>query len=206
MEMTRFAILLYLEAWFSAAAPVSAPHMDLQFIESVRKYHHVGVSQAVLGKAGSHMWYLSEVLLPLSSFDTDVTVEEKCAMIHAIYNVQRSNPQAKCRSIPTAGCTLASLVTKNSLYISQALKLDEAFLSQDPSRWQKEQTYITALQVVKNIRVTNDNSERAIVLLQGFSGAIARKEDHLQFLLSVVEEHIRRFSNSRKMTSLRTFE
>ena len=152
----------------------------------------------MLGKAGSHTWYLSEVLLPLSFFDTDVTVEEKHAMIHAIYSVQRSNAQAKRGSIPTAGCTLASLVTKNSIYFFQALKLDEGFLSQGPSRWQEEQCYITAL--VKNIRVTNDNSEQAIALLQGFSDDITRKEDQLQFLLSVVKEHRRRFPDSRKMT------
>ena len=51
---------------------------------------------------------------------------------------------------------------------------------------------------ISTLPVTNDHAERAIALVEDFSGRLTKDEQQLQFVLSVVDEHHKKFPDSRK--------
>ena len=79
------------------------------------------------------------------------------------------------------------------------LNISTAFLDLDPENWPSSEDYLKGLEVVQNIKVTNDHAERGVALVQEFNRHITHDEDQLQFLLQVVSEHRRQFPIQQKV-------
>ena len=95
---------------------------------------------------------------------------------------------------------LEDFVTQNTSGLFDKLNISTAFLDLDPENWPSSEDYLKGLEVVQNIKVTNDHAERGVALVQEFNRHITHDEDQLQFLLQVVSEHRRQFPNSKKST------
>ena len=78
---------------------------------------------------------------------------------------------------------LEDFVTQNTSGLFDKLNISTAFLDLDPENWPSSEDYLKGLEVVQNIKVTNDHAERGVALVQEFNRHITHDEDQLQFLL-----------------------
>src|ERR1700730_7881317 len=76
----------YIQAWFSAPIPSSAPQNDITFIQRLQKYATVNrdVAAGATRKFLGHIWYLSEEMIGLAFFDSSIDIEEKRAMVQSL--------------------------------------------------------------------------------------------------------------------------
>ena len=80
------------------------------------------------------------------------------------------------------------------------LGLPDKFLWTNPASWENLEEFKQAKAIVGTLKVVNDNAERAVALVQNFSGSITKDEEQLQYLLQVIEDHRRMFLDSKKCT------
>ena len=93
---------------------------------------------------------------------------------------------------------LHDFAISNNLRFFSTLDLDYTFLQNDPELWEGLQSYDDALKVVENLRVTNDNAERGVALIQEYNQLHTKDEHMKQYLLQVVQEHRKKFPSCSK--------
>ncbi|XP_033212231.1 uncharacterized protein LOC117169831 [Belonocnema kinseyi] len=76
---------VYEKAWFKTESPTEAPRIDLKILPRHKKCTmvHLAIREAVFKKLVGHLWYLSEVLIGLASFDENVSFDCKREMVRA---------------------------------------------------------------------------------------------------------------------------
>ena len=82
------------------------------------------------------------------------------------------------------------------------MNLPTGYLCEPPDLWSTRDDYKRAKSIVQGIKVTNDNAERGVALIQEYNRYLTKDEEQLQFLLQVVAEHRKQFPDSRKCTLL----
>ena len=161
------------------------------------------LTKAAFEKLSKHLWYLSEDLIALSLFNSRVPMTAKRLMVKAIRQINGKVNSPK-RLDDTAknlnGRKFETFASKKSMKLLELMNLPIAFLEADPETWVLRDDFCQALDVVKALNVVNDHAERSIALIQEYSGLLTRDEKQLQFLLQVVENHHRSYSDSRKQT------
>jgi len=65
---------------------------------------------------------------------------------------------------------LCDFVTKNTRKFFDVLDLSQEFLTEDPSTWAQNTTYIVAEETAKSLTVTNDMAEKGVALIQEYNG------------------------------------
>ena len=80
------------------------------------------------------------------------------------------------------------------------MKIDTKWLGQPVQQWQLDPDYNEAEMFVRNVKVFNDVSERAVKLVQDFATTITNDETEKQFLLQVVEHQRKTVPNFKKAT------
>ena len=93
---------------------------------------------------------------------------------------------------------LHDFATSNTLRFFSTHDLDYTFLQNDPELWEGLQSYDDALKVVENLRVTNDNAEHGVALIQEYNQLHTKDEHMNQYLLQVVQEHRKKFPSCSK--------
>ena len=75
-----------MQAWIEASFSAQAPRLDLELIKALGTYDKIDpeIGDVALSKLSSHLWYMSEELVGLSFFDSDVSCETKNAMVTAL--------------------------------------------------------------------------------------------------------------------------
>ena len=70
----RTPYIVYLPCWITATVPASAPCHDLNIINSILQFNEInqGAAKNALMGIENHLWYLTEELLPLSLFSSNV--------------------------------------------------------------------------------------------------------------------------------------
>ena len=89
-KMCIFAVVIYLKSWFTVSLAASAPHSDLCLLLDLYSYkqYDEAISKATCKKLEHHLWYLSEYLVGLVFFDSDVPSETKRTMMNALQSKQ----------------------------------------------------------------------------------------------------------------------
>ncbi|KAG0713776.1 hypothetical protein GWK47_015469 [Chionoecetes opilio] len=84
-RLCLFVVRVYAKAWIEASFSVQAPRLDLELIKALGTYDKIDpeIGDVALSKLSSHLWYVSEELVGLSFFDSDVSCETKNAMVTA---------------------------------------------------------------------------------------------------------------------------
>lgn len=67
--------------------------------------------------------------------------------------------------------------------------MDSSFLEEDPESWELSEGFCIAKKTVQNLPTVNDHAERGAALTKEFNCWHTTKEDQLQFLLKVVDQH-----------------
>src|SRR6218665_717760 len=205
-EICLFCVLIYIKAWITAAMPMAAPKNDLQLLDALLKYEnrHPAISKATSEKLANHLWYLSDELVVLALFDSEVTVETKRLMVTAMEHesaeesLRCPRPQMNVRKFGRRG--LESFFSPKSMLFFKKLELSTEFLAVDPSTWESRSDYQNSVEKVRALKVVNDFAERGVALVQSYNRLLTKNEDELQFILQVVEEHRRKYPDTLKRT------
>jgi len=200
-ELCVFGVKHYVKSWFCCRLPTAAPKSDLELLKSLAAADD-RAAKGALKKLSNHLWYLNEELVALAFFDTAVTVAEKKAMVAAMDNEGDQEPlkRVSVDLLAIGKKNLCDFVTKNTRKFFDILDLSQEFLTEDPSTWAHNRTYIAAEEIAKSLTVTNDTAERGVALIQEYNGLLLKTEEQTQFIMQVVREHRKLFPDARKST------
>ena len=93
---------------------------------------------------------------------------------------------------------LEDFVSNNTRKFFQSLDLPSEFLNDDPAEWDSIECFCKARDIVKNLRVANDNAERSVALMNEYSKLITNNEKQKQYLLQAASEHHHQFPDCAK--------
>lgn len=205
-DVNIFIAIVYIRYWYSCTFSVAAPMLDLKLIENLIDYRNINLKLAnkMLTVFGRHLWYLSESLVGLAFFDRSIDAKTKRLMITALEKNGDANKfrhaNINILTVTVADLNIESFITSRTLTFFESLftkKPDEAnhldFLEIDPSRWEKNESYLRAEKVAKGMLVVNDAAERAVGLMTRFNEKLTNVETEKQMVLQVVEKHQKMF-------------
>ena len=201
----------YIQAWFSAAVPFSAPRNDITFIQRLQKYAAVNrdIAAGATRKFLGHMWYLSEEMIGLAFFDSSIDIKEKRAMVQSLKIGGKLDPPAKRIQLQLSECESlkpSAFVTEQTKQFFDRLCLPQSFLCKDPAVWHEDADYVAAEKIVRGQKVVNDTAERGVALIQKFNDILTNSEEQKQFLLQVVSEHRKLCPDVKKSTVVRALK
>jgi hypothetical protein len=204
-QFNAFTVKLYLKAWFTCMSSTCAPRNDLQLLKDLVAYSAVNkpVAQAATKTLMRHLWYLSETLVGLAFFDSEVSVTEKIEMVAALSTPGKDSLAPRVESLDestVSQLTLSHFVSLNTNKFFGAMQIETDFLQQNPSSWGSSEHYSVNRHKVQQLKVVNDAAERGVSLIQNFNAVITNQEEQKQYLLQVVEDHRQRFPVSKKST------
>ena len=134
-QLCIFGIKHYIKSWFTSRLPIEAPKNDLELLKSLANECCSPANKA-LKKLANHLWYLSEELVALALFDSNVTLEEKRRMTAAL---QRKSEKKASKRVPVEieniqTKELHDFVTDNTRNFFTILNLNHDFLLKDTQR------------------------------------------------------------------------
>lgn len=195
LKVCLFIASAYVESWYSATNPATAPRVDLQFSKRLKEFASVdkNASGAALKKFVNHLWYLSEELIPLALFDEDLPEADRRELAESLEQRVGDDDPTKKLSIPSGAdlvkLRLPELGTTGSMQFFSILSLSADFLSAPVNEWSNIESYRRAKAIVDNLKVVNDHAERGVKLMNDYNRIITKKEEHYQDLLIAVGEH-----------------
>ena len=202
-QFNGFTVKLYLKAWYTSMSSTAAPRNDLQLLKDLLAYSVI--NKAVASSATKtfmrHLWYLSETLVGLAFFDSEVSDAEKVQMVAALSKSGEDSPSPRVESLDesiVSQLMLPDFISSNTVKFSAAMQTEMDFLQQDPSVWQSNERYIDGCHKIRQLKVVNDAAERGVSLIENFNTVITNQEEQKQYLLQVVEHHRQQFPASKK--------
>ena len=96
-RFVQFVVFTYIPRWLTSSASSSAPFNDLQLVKSLNSYKLIDelLASTALQPLNKHTWYLSEELVPLRLFSTDVTEDDKRSMVIALMQTSTNAPSER---------------------------------------------------------------------------------------------------------------
>ena len=178
-----FDISVYIRLWYEAPRAAAAPANDLSWPKQLSSYHDKTIAEAAARAFARHLWYLSESLVSLSFFDSDVSLSIKREMVKALdkpASTEKAGKLLRRIEIDTTAssfkeATVADFVTSRSRHFFEALSLPSTFLQSDPSEWEKSVDFRKSLEYVNSMKVVNDFSERSMSLMQTYNNILTKK-------------------------------
>ena len=78
----NFCVLVYVQWWMTAPVASDAPQNDLKLMENIYKFGDIDETTAKVGTKAlsSHLWYVTQELVPLAFFSSNVSSEKKKKM------------------------------------------------------------------------------------------------------------------------------
>ncbi|KAK3910826.1 Mitogen-activated protein kinase-binding protein 1 [Frankliniella fusca] len=214
-QLNLIFVSTYLKPWFTSTTVAIAPRTDLQLANDIIGYTQSDQISAIAGSAfKNHLWYLHGVTVGLAFFDKGISVCEKREMV-----VRLSAPPPKKVSpwkryvVPQRtnfetllDKPLSHFVSETTLAFFKILKLDTAFLSEDPEKWPENEGYLKNLFVVEALQCINDVAERGVALVKRFvKNSLTRQEEGFQDLLLVQNDLLRQEKHSNASLTLDFF-
>jgi hypothetical protein len=203
-QFLLFVSDVYIRAWFDATMAAGAPENDLRFLKQLAQYSNPVIRQAAMTAFSRHLWYLSEVMVGLALFDSDVELEQKKQMVANMQNLEGSEdpPHRLDANGNYTDKQLSSFVTTNTRSLLTILRLPDSFLKLPPEAWNDDKDFQACIEVVGSLKVVNNSAERGVKLIQDFNDVLTKDEDQKQFLLQIVQEHRKLYPDSNKQTIL----
>ena len=199
-KMSFFIIFVYLRSWFTAPLLYSAGASDLDLFNRIRKFSKIhkkmaGVAEGVLQR---HTWYLTEELIPLCLFNSNLPEETLNNLAQRISELPEEQPAIQKPILPdlTPSSTITDFVGPRSTVFFNILGVPHSFLKN--SDWRTSSDFQQIRRALKNLTPLNDSCERALALATTFNGKITKDEASFQDLLLVVEAHRKKFNLQKK--------
>jgi len=115
---------------------VEAPLNDFQLMTQLLGYPEAKISAVTSKKLGMHVWYLSEELVTMALFDSQISAKTKNLMVAAMDKPAPDHPPKRPHVGPSAFSDqkgLDQFCTANLKTIFRLLKLPMTLLTKDPS-------------------------------------------------------------------------
>lgn len=202
-DVSLFAALVYTKAWTSCQSAIAAPSNDLCLLKCLVKYKLIneGISTAASKAFSRHLWYISEELIALAFFDSNISNATKKKMVDSLQHPGPNEPPKRIQvELKSIECKqLEEFVSVNTMNFFEILELPTKFLTQvEPDQWDSDEGFQKAKQCAESLRVVNDVAERGVKLIQDFNLSITRNEEQKQYLLQVVSQHRALFPEAKK--------
>lgn len=139
----------------------NAPNNDLNLIKDIIRYKAINesIANAALSSFKNHLWYISEILVDFSFFDSDIDISTKKKMVK---NVSRDGSKCPLNRIKIdhiddmdeiGNRNIEDFVFSSTLTFLKILKLETQFLKINPKYWNDNPEYINAKIIVQNLKV-----------------------------------------------------
>lgn len=170
------------------------------------------LSQVTLQKFKNHLWYINPETAAMAFFDQELSIDIKKKMLLEI-NMSEDSNENYCNRIQMnlkdidnlREKEMDSFVTAQSLKFFERFEISKDFLKIDPSMWPQDPNFLAGLKVVKSLKIVNDTAERAVHLMESYSNILTKDEDQKQYILQVIAEYRKKFSDSTKTTVMNDF-
>ena len=200
-----FIIRIYVKAWYTCPCPSMAPR-NLQLLNDLVEYKAINniIARAALKSCSGQLWYLSEWLVGLSLFDSQVPEEIKVKITSRMQSERptadsmNSSRRIKIEESSLPAKQLSDFASVRSKQLFCSLKVDMEFLKLHPIKWEMNDSYISAKSRVNSLKVVNDAAERGVALIQTFNAVLTNQEEQKQYLMQVVDQHRSMFPKPNK--------
>ena len=211
-DLVLYISLIHFKWWACCGSPVDAPWNDLSMYQDIIRYEVINckVSKSAKKAFDRQLWYLTAEMVPLALFSNKVPMDERCKLATKMLEVKpdtfESLPEERFGNgfgkpaFPSGislKTSLSDLVSIDSWFIFNLLKLNESFLTKPVKTWARDPTYLEAENKVSCLNVTNDAAERAVKLSFDFLSS-SKSEGKYQDTLQVVEKNRNDRPNLRK--------
>lgn len=207
-SLASYLSIFYTKTWLTSTSAADAPLNDLRLIKKLAQVkqsvdnnrdrwpdNFFSFVNAAQEKLNSHLWYLSERLVPMALFSSNADVGELSSMRRSMLkfestanNEMDKSMQQMPASFNMKNKQLKDFVGNDSWRIFSLLEIDPSFLKLPVSNWPTTETYLKAKEIVRNLPVVNDAAERALGLATDFNTKTTPKsEKQLQALYKVVK-------------------
>lgn len=201
--LCMFNALFYVEKWLRSSVGVDAPFNDLQLWHSLNDYrrYDLAVADAAITALERHLWYLTEECVVFSLFSNRVADAERQQIARQLQRTARpANFERGQLMFPvlTQRTKLVHLIGQKSWFLFESLGVGTEWMRKPLHQWNLDEDYRKAKAFVRNVKVVNDVSERAVKLIQDFATSITNHEEQNQYLLQVVKSQNRAIPSFKK--------
>ena len=169
----------------------SAAASDLDLFKRIRKFSKIHkkmarVAEKVLRR---HTWYLTEELIPLCLFNSNLPEETLNNLAQKISELPEEQHVIRKPILPdlTPSSTITDFVGPRSTVFFDILGVPCSFLKE--SDWRSSPDFNQIRKALKTLTPLNDSCELALALATTFNEKITKDEASFQDLLLVVEAH-----------------
>ena len=202
-KLAEYIALFYARYFLRAMLAAAAPSDDLQFWYLMKKYREFQphMADASLASIGRHLWYLTEELVVLSLWDSELSdqIREHIATTLAATacpdNFDIGKPKFpgpnRLRLVDGNKPNLAEFIGPRSwllFHLLGQIPAEQVWLHHPRSDWAQSDNYISLLRFVKSLKVVNDCAERSIKDVTEFANA-SKDADQREYILHVVNSH-----------------
>lgn len=205
-DICIFVVKIYLKVWFKASVAVEAPMQTLTFLKNLHAYSNIDthISNEAIRKLCNHLWYLSPENVALAFFDPNISYDSKKRMVAALDECN-DNDTKKIIALPHNVChyvekNIEHFITQKTLSFFKRFSIPTDFLKKDPKDWSDDTGYNVGISIVCKLNVVNDSAERAVKLMEDYNRVLSQNEEEKQFILQIVSEYRKRYSNAKKST------
>lgn len=213
-EICVFIVRCYVRPWFNAPNACFAPRQVLQFLLDLYAYKAIDqkLSEVTFKKYINHLWYLSPETIGFAFFDGNISDDSKIKMVQALKNDIDSNEDIdtinlekrlyiQLNEIPSLmNNNIEAFISNKTLTFFKRFNINYNFIETLPSTWESNLEYIRGKEIVSKLKVVNDTAERAVKLIEDFNKIGSKNEEQKQYILQVVTEYRKQYSNSNKST------
>ena len=182
---------------------------DLSLHKKLQKFHDTDevIGEEALKTLERHLWYLSDLTVPMALFSDKVDNDIKARMaarLLVLKNDRKKNTKTQKLGKPKfprigPNTQLHDLLTKESSEFFSVIKVDDNWLEQPVDSWEDNADYTTAKRFVHTVKTTNDLAERAIKMATDYSQILTKDEDTRRRIIQGVEDR-RAYQDFKKST------
>lgn len=207
-QICVFIAEVYVEAWFSAPLAIKAPYQDFLFLQKLENFKKIdaAISYVALKKFRNHLWYLSPEAVGLAFFDSNVSLFSKQKMVAALENDFEQEQNTKRATINDREIVeifhdgIEQFVSAETKALFERFQINTDFFKLNPDKWEQDQSYCKAAELMKKLNVTNDTAERGVKLMEEYNKLFTKNERQKQFVLKIVSDYRHRFPDCNKKT------
>ena len=183
---------------------------DLALHKKLRKFREDDeiLAEEALKTLKRHLWYLSELTIPMAFFSDKVDEDIKSRLATKLLSLKK-NKKDKVGSQKLSklkfpkilpNTELYDLATEEPLEFFSIIKVDFNWLEQPVDSWDNSDDFQTAKTFVSTVKTTNDLAERAIKTATDYAQILTKNEDTRRRIIQGVEDHRRAYPDFSKKT------
>lgn len=203
-----FIVRFYVKAWTRCANVLEAPNQDLNFLKGVRKFAETNekMSEVVLNKFRTHLWYLAAEPIAFAVFDDNVSLQQKRDLARTLLSQPEPDESTYITRLIFSPSQITSIcdwqlhhfITENTIKLFSRYEINTEFLNKEPTEWPYDDGYNHGKNILSHLKVANDNAERGVKLMEDFNRYFTHDEETKQYALQVVADYRQKYPSNTK--------